>query len=242
MIREIAYYIPIATFCFSVFFAFKLWQHYKSKPGSTYILWWLIGVITYAVGTFTEGYHALMGWSTFNFKAWYISGALLGGAPLAQGTVYLVTKKKVANRLSVALISVVVIAAFCVAFSPVKSEAVEINRLTGSMLGWQWTRGFSPFINLYALIFLVGGAVYSAVKYYKEGNRKARFLGNVYIAIGALLPGLGGTFTRMGYEEVLFITELIGVLFIYTGYVTMKNDKTESVHKVQKDSVVAQGS
>jgi hypothetical protein len=232
--REIAYYIPIITLLFSIFFATKLWKHYKEKPGAIYILWWFIGVMTYAVGTFTESYHALFGWSALNFKSWYISGALLGGAPLAQGTVYLVMKKIYADRLTIALISVVCIAAICVALSPIKTEAVEVNRLIGSMLVWQWTRAFSPFINLYALIFLVGGAAYSAWKYAKEGNRKARFLGNVYIAIGALLPGIGGTFTRMGYEEVLFVTELVGVLFIYTGYTIMKNDATESVHKVQK--------
>ena len=232
--REIAYYIPIITLLFSIFFATKLWKHYKQKPGAIYILWWFIGVLTYAVGTFTESYHALFGWNAINFKSWYISGALLGGAPLAQGTVYLVMKKKIANRMSVALISIVCIAGICVALSPINPEAAEVNRLTGTMLGWQWTRAFSPFINLYALIFLVGGAVYSAWKYAKEGNMKARFLGNVYIAIGALLPGIGGTFTRMGYEEVLFVTELIGVLFIYSGYNIMKKDSSESVHSVQK--------
>jgi hypothetical protein len=232
--REIAYYIPIITLLFSIYFATKLWKHYKEKPGAIYILWWFIGVLTYSVGTFTESFHALFGWSAINFKAWYISGALLGGAPLAQGTVYLVMKKKFAHRLSITLISVVCIAAVFVALSPINPEAAEVNRLTGTMLGWQWTRAFSPFINLYALIFLVGGAVYSAWKYAKEGNKKARFLGNVYIAIGALLPGIGGTFTRMGYEEVLFVTELIGILFIYAGYTIMKNDATVSVHKVQK--------
>ena len=232
--REIAYYIPIITFIFSIFFASKLWKHYKEKPGAIYILWWFIGVMTYAVGTFTEAFHALFGWSTINFKSWYISGALLGGAPLAQGTVYLLMRKQIANRLTIALVSLISVAGVCVALSPIMPEANEVNRLTGSMLGWQWTRLFSPFINTYALIFLVGGAAYSAWKYAREGNFKARFLGNVYIAVGALLPGIGGTFTRMGYEEILFITELIGVLFIYAGYSVMKKDSTESVHVVQK--------
>ena len=38
------------------------------------------------------------------------------------------------------------------------------------------------------------------------------------IAIGAILPGIGGTATRMGYTEVLYVTELIGLLLIWTGY------------------------
>jgi hypothetical protein len=45
-----------------------------------------------------------------------------------------------------------------------------------------------------------------------------RFVGNVFIAIGALLPGIGGSFTRFGHVEVLYVTELIGILLIYIGY------------------------
>jgi len=41
------------------------------------------------VGTFMEGWTAIFGWNETIFRSWYISGALLGGAPLAQGTVYL---------------------------------------------------------------------------------------------------------------------------------------------------------
>lgn len=43
-------------------------------------------------------------------------------------------------------------------------------------------------------------------------------MGNVCIAIGALLPGIGGAFTRFGYTEVLYVTELAGLLLIYVGF------------------------
>jgi xanthosine utilization system XapX-like protein len=55
-------------------------------------------------------------------------------------------------------------------------------------------------------------------------------MGNIYIAIGGLLPGIGGTFTRMGYVEMLFITELIGLLFIYIGYKIIKTEKRNRVN------------
>ena len=38
------------------------------------------------------------------------------------------------------------------------------------------------------------------------------------IAVGALLPGIGGAFTRFGYVEVLYVTELLGLTLIYAGY------------------------
>jgi hypothetical protein len=40
----------------------------------------------------------------------------------------------------------------------------------------------------------------------------------VCIAVGALLPGIGGTFTRFGRTEVLYVTEFIGLSMIIVGY------------------------
>ena len=68
------------------------------------------------------------------------------------------------------------------------------------------------------MIFLVGGAIVSAVRYRRTRETYSRFIGNVYIAIGAILPGIGGAFTRFGHTEVLYVTELIGLLCIFAGY------------------------
>ena len=69
-----------------------------------------------------------------------------------------------------------------------------------------------------------------------SGTRRgrARFLGNILIAIGALLPGIGGTATRFGHVEVLYITEFIGLIFIYYGYDMMRKDHSASVHANQQ--------
>ena len=63
-----------------------------------------------------------------------------------------------------------------------------------------------------------------ATKYYGLKHKKAHFKGNIFIAFGALLPGIGGTFTRLGYVEVLFITEFIGLVLIYIGYRVIKTE------------------
>src|SRR5215813_12951862 len=101
-------------------------------------------------------------------------------------------------------------------FSPVDRSKVEPLRLSGTVFVWQWVRYFSPFINLYALIFLVGGAIYSAILYFSKKGSSARAWGNVMIAVGALLPGIGGSATRLGHVEVLYITEFIGLCLIFS--------------------------
>ena len=55
-------------------------------------------------------------------------------------------------------------------------------------------------------------------------NLQYRVYGNSAIAIGGILPGIGGTFTRAGYVEVLFVTELIGLALIYLGYKVIKHN------------------
>jgi len=188
------------------------------RRGGPHLLWWAAGAATYAVGTFTEGATTLLGWNPAIFRAWYISGALLGGAPLAQGTVYLLCDRRTANRLTLALVSLIVIAATCVILTPLHLELAEAHRLSGNVIVWTWVRWFSPFINLYAVLFLVGGAIVSAIRYYRRTDTRHRAAANVLIALGALLPGIGGTATRFGHVEVLYVTELLGLLLIWAGF------------------------
>jgi hypothetical protein len=83
---------------------------------------------------------------------------------------------------------------------------------------WREARLFSPFINTYAAIFLIGGAALSAWRYRLDPDTRHRFIGNCFIAVGALLPGIGGAATRMGHTEVLYVMELIGIVLIWIGY------------------------
>lgn len=218
-------YIPILTTFFTLFFSYSIFSRYQEKGKGTHLLWWGIGVVMYGVGTFTESFVTLFGWNEVIFRAWYITGALLGGMPLAQGTVFLLLKQKTARILTAVIIPFTIIAAIFVLITPLNYSLVENYRLSAKVIEWTWVRLFSPFINTYAFVFLVGGAILSAIRYKRNPKSYYRFLGNVCIAVGALLPGIGGTFTRLGYTEVLYITELIGILLIFSGYLLNINNK-----------------
>lgn len=215
--RSAVEFIPIVTTLVALAFAGVVFGRWIERR-APHLLWWGIGMLTYAAGTITESTTTLFGWHEPVFRAWYITGALLGGAPLAQGSVYLHLERKTANILTAVVATLVVIASACVIASPINYALVEPFRLTGKVLEWRWVRLFSPFINLYAVIFLVGGAVLSAIRYRRTRETYGRFIGNVCIAVGGILPGVGGTFTRFGHTEVLYVTELLGLLFIYAGY------------------------
>jgi len=216
--QNITHYIPILTTIISFSFTSVLYKHWRYKPEAKYLMWWTIGACCFGIGTLTESINALAGWSVLNMKAWYISGALLGAFPLAQGTVYLLFKKKIADILAWFFIVYIAIAAVAIILAPVDMSIVDPTRLTGKVMMWAWARMFSILPNTYALIFLVGGAAWSAIQYARKKGSGNRVLGNWLIAIGGLLPGIGGSFTRLGYVEVLFVTEFIGILLIWAGY------------------------
>lgn len=211
------HYLPILTTVVAAVFAPVVYRRYRER-GGLHLAWWSAGIFLFGVGTATEAATTLFGWHEPVFRAWYISGALLGGAPLAQGTVYLLFDRRVANRLTAVLVSAIAVAALFVLISPIDYAAVTPNRLTGRVLVWSWVRLFSPFINTYAFVFLVGGAIISAIRFWRRADSPHRVLGNALIAAGAILPGIGGTATRFGHTEVLYVTELIGLVLIWLGY------------------------
>ena len=215
---SLVHYVPVITTILAVPFALEIYRRYRAHPERLHLLWWAIGIATYGVGTFTEATTTLAGWNEPTFRAWYISGALLGGAPLAQGTVYLLLGKRTAHILTTLLIAYVIVASVFVVLSPIDYSQVEAHRLTGRVLQWQWVRAFSPVVNLYAVVFLIGGAILSALRYSGDPSTRHRVYANVLIATGAILPGIGGTATRMGYVEVLYVTELVGLLLTWMGY------------------------
>jgi len=234
---EFIHKIPILTTLLSAWFFVILYNHWKVKNKPSYLFWWMMGVLCYGLGTLTESIVGIYQWSEPVFKAWYILGALLGGFPLAQGSVYLIFQRRTANIMMYVVMSIIVIASVLVLLSPIDFSLVEPTRLTGKVLVWKNVRLITPFVNIYAFIFLVGGAVYSAYRYSKDNQFRSRFAGNVLIAVGGLLPGIGGSFTKFGYTEVLYVTELMGIILIYMGYHTMKQDRTISIYETQSVKV-----
>jgi len=217
---ELVHFLPIGTTLTAIVFLAVLLKRAEFRKWPPHLMWWAAGVFTYGLGTLLESMITLGGNSVFLNKAWYIAGALLGGYPLAQGSVYLHLSRRWAHALTAVTVPFIIVVAALVAISPVNAEAMAANphRPTGEMLGWSDLRLTTPFINLYAVVFLVGGAIYSAVKFAVAGDSRGRAIGNSLIAFGAILPGIGGALTKRDMVEALYIGEFLGILFIWAGY------------------------
>lgn len=212
------HYLPFITTGLSLGFFLVLMQAIKSRKSGPHLGWWAFGALCYGSGTLVESIIAIHGNTPDLTKAWYITGALLGGFPLAQGAAYLHMNRNRANAWGIAISALVVIGSIFVILSPVDMSHFEAIRPTGKILAWSWIRLLAPVINLYAFVILVGGAIASAVGYWKTNSHPARVQGNVLIAVGGLLPGIGGSLAIKGLVEALYVLELVGLVFIWIGY------------------------
>ena len=107
------------------------------------------------------------------------------------------------------------------------------SELSGHAIVSDGVRVLTPFFNLYGTLALVGGALYSAILFWRKRVLLHRVIGNVLIAFGAILPAFGGTFSRFGIPGALYISELLGAIILFMGFLRA----TTPMHETAKESL-----
>ncbi len=230
--------VPLISTTLSFVFAVFIFKRYADRKG-THLLVWGIGMVFYGIGGFCEVYYGALGWNPLIFRMWYLTGAILVAAWLGQGTVYLLVKRNWANALAALLILGSVYAAFRVFTAELDPTLMIGSVHTGSELsgdaivspGVREPLPLSLIFNLYGTVALVGGAIYSAFIFWRKRILLHRTLGNLMIAVGALLPAFGGIFSKIGIPGALYLGELFGVILLFAGFIRsttpMKNTEPQ---------------
>jgi hypothetical protein len=216
-------FLPFLSTVITFLFAAAVFNRYQYRHGA-HLLWWGLGLILYGAGTFAEAYLSLA-WSDPLLRVWYLSGAMLTAAWLGQGTVYLLIRRRgLAHSLSAFLIFVSLISVVSVLsahmdgsqFNPHVAVSTQYKTLlerNGLIIG------LTIFLNLYGTLWLIGGALWSAYLFTRKQVLPHRVLGNILIAVGALLPAGAGTLIRLGLSDWLYISELLGAAIMFAGFV-----------------------
>lgn len=170
------------------------------------------------------GHRLMFLWSPIVFMSWYLFGAALNAGWIGHGTLSLLVRRRWANVLTVLLILGSVVAAVLMLATPLNASQFTTTlplseQYRNIMPQGALVRLTTPFFNIYGLITLVGGALYSAFLFWKKRILPNRVMGNVLIAIGALSIGFASTLTRLGLGGYLYLGELIAAVFMYAGFV-----------------------
>jgi hypothetical protein len=92
------------------------------------------------------------------------------------------------------------------------------SEMSGHAIITPGVRTLTPFFNIYGTLTLVGGAAWSAWIFWRKRVLLHRTIGNILIAVGAMLPAFGGTFSRMGLSGALYLSELLGAVLMFVGF------------------------
>ncbi len=215
---HLIHHLPIVTTLVAAGFLPILLVRAARRGWPPHLAWWAIGVACYGAGTALESIVTLRGNSPELNRWWYLAGAILGAWPLATGSVYLVLRSGLARTLTILSAVPLTIAGVALLFSPIDITGLPPHTPSGSAIGWTWIRGITPLVNLYAAVFLVGGAIWSSFQFQRRGGQRNRAIGTGLIAAGGLLPGIGGAMAKTGLVEALYVGELIGLVLIWAGY------------------------
>ncbi len=220
--------LPFTSFVVSIIFAVLVFRRYLQRR-RPHLLLWGIGMVFYAIGSFSEAYFGAFGWNDLIFRLWYLFGALLVAAWLGQGSVYLLAKRKWANTFMAILLLASLYGAIRIFTAELDPSLMTSGELSGHAIITPGVRILTPFFNLYGTITLVGGAAYSAWIFWRKRVLLHRAIGNILIAVGALAPAFGGAFSRFGLANALYIGELLGAVLMFAGFIRattpMKNNE-----------------
>lgn len=211
--------LPLSSGIVSLIFTLAVLGRYLKRKGS-HLLLWGIGLAMYSVGTLSEAFVGTFGWNETAFRLWYMCGAMLTAAWLGQGTVYLIAPKRASHILLAILLLGSLYGVFKIFSTQLDPDLMPGSQLSGHAITTGGVRVLTPFFNVYGVLTLVGGAVYSALVYFRKRIMPQRVVGNVLIAVGAMSPAIGGSLSRLGATEFLYLSEFIGAILMYAGFLT----------------------
>ncbi len=218
------HYIPVLSTLVTFAFAIAVFRRYLDRHGP-HLLIWTIGLLWFGLGTLSE---VILGitYSGLIIKLWYLSGAMMSAAWLGQGTMHLLVRRHglawtitglltVVSILAVVLIVTAPLSPAAPAYlvtQPISSQYQNILVRSGTILA------MTILLNIYGTLAMVGGAIYSAYIFWRKKVLLNRLIGNILIAAGALAPAMGGSFIKIGLVDLLYLTELVGAVLMYIGF------------------------
>jgi len=178
---------------------------------------WAISFALFAIAAAAEVIGSLTHWTPLLARVYYLTGAVLVVGYLALGELYLLAPTKIARFAPGATLLVTALSATVVLNA-------GIDRAKLSTDGWEAIQrgpglvALAAAINGLGTLVIVAGLGYSAWKFKKLRIQRNRMIGCLLIALGTLTVATGGTLTRFGHREYLYIPMAIGSAIIFGGY------------------------
>ncbi|MCA9956344.1 MAG: hypothetical protein KC434_16565, partial [Anaerolineales bacterium] len=179
---------------------------------------WTLAFAMFAIAAGSQVWGDVAGWSPFLAKLYYVFGASLVVGWLGLGTWLVVVRSpRLQNAGLWVMLLVSGVAIGIVSQSPVDMAALAVD-------GWHALEKPTALtiitiaVNSVGTLVLVGGALWSAWVFWRKRMMRSRMIGLLLIAGGALTVAAGGSLTRFGHQQYLYIAMSIGIAIMFWGY------------------------
>jgi hypothetical protein len=177
---------------------------------------WAVAFIVFALAAGSEVIGAMVGWSPFLARIYYLCGAVLVVGVLALGELYLLFPGRLPSVTTGLALLIAALSATIVWSAPIDQQRLQTE-------GWHAIeRGpvliaLAVALNAGGTAILAGGALFSAWAMRGKPELRQRAAGCLLIAIGTLTVASGGTLTRLGRPEYLYLAMSAGIAIIFAG-------------------------
>jgi hypothetical protein len=183
---------------------------------------WGVAMLMFAAASGALALGVLDGWSTTEFRVYWLFGAILNVPYLGVGEVYLLTRRTWLGHLAL----VVLLAATAWATAEVRTASLNAEVLATEeffagreVLGEDAPARTLAFVYSYTgTAMLVLGILWSAIRMRGRPDLRSRFWGVLLIAIGALVVAAGAAFAAAANFAGFSATLAGGVAVMYAGF------------------------
>lgn len=212
---------PLATAVLGFVYVGLLVAQYV-KRRKMHQLMWAIGFLFYAVAAVMEFWSESQGsWDPTVYRFYIVLAASLVGF-LGNGTLYLVSRKRLWGDLYLAF-NAVCLAIFL--YGTLTADLVMDKLVPGIVVGGQALGASGTFPRIMSLPFnipgsllLLGGSVLSIIRFWPKKAYRYRVWANVLIIIGTLMIAGAGSMARLGASGGLYAGEMVASAVLLAGF------------------------
>jgi hypothetical protein len=185
---------------------------------------WGLAMLMFALASGALALGVLDGWSTGEFRVYWLFGAVLNVPYLALGEAYLLVRQRwVGHALLLLLLAATAVASAEVRTAPLQTEVLRSEEFFAGreVLGEDAPARTLAFVYSYTgTAVLVLGILWSALSMRGRPELRGRFWGTLLIAAGALVVAGGSAFAAAGSFAGFSVTLAVGVAVMYWGFLT----------------------
>jgi len=230
---------PLLSAGLMMVFAISVLNRYISSNKLQFLCWGT-GLLMFGIVNLSEIYLSIK-WNRWAFFFWYFFGAVLNAAWIGQGTICLLLSRKWVRPTSILLL-VTSLAALSIMlqsmpmldvskFDNTMSISEQYRNIIPAPYEGGTIRLITPFFNVYGATTLIGGAVWSAYLFWRKSVLPNRVIGNILIAIGAIIISTASILTRMGLTKWWYLGELLAATLLFAGFILSSRQTYAQVSK-----------